>query len=59
MKAPDSLVNKSFNLRDDHGAFVNKLSLNVKQLLGSIGFSYLCNNVEVTNLQIQAVIRNI
>ena len=59
MKYPNSLLYKMFSISDANGNYVNKWSIDVKHLLDELGFSYLWNSGEVTNVQLQMVISRV
>jgi hypothetical protein len=56
---PDSLMYKLLNMKTLRGDYINTWSVNVKQLLDSLGFSYLFELNIVSQLQIDTVVRRL
>ena len=59
IKNQDSLQFKLFNMKDANGNSTNSWSKQVKKLIDDLGFSYLWMNNNVTQLQLDSVIRSI
>ena len=59
VKNPDSLQFKLFNLKDQSGNQINAWAKQVKQVIDNLGFSYLWMNDNVTQLQLDSMIRSI
>jgi hypothetical protein len=56
---PDLLMYKLYNMKTLRGDYINTWSINVKQLLDSLGFSYLFESNIVSKLQIESVVRQL
>lgn len=56
---PESLMYKVFNMKSVNGEYINTWTVNLKQLLNELGFAYLFTCDNVTNIQIEAVVRRI
>ena len=59
LKFPDSLQYKCLFMRDNNGNIINEWAKNICNLLDSLGFSFLWNNANVSNLQLQEIIRTV
>jgi hypothetical protein len=59
LQLPDSFINKMLFLKDVNGIHINSWFINLKSMLNELGFSYLCNKVNIEPIEIQSVIQRI
>ena len=55
----ESLMFKLFDLRNSNGDFINKWSMNIREILDELGFSYLWNTGNVTKHQCNNIVQRI
>lgn len=59
MKAPNSLLYMMMLLSDANGNLVNSWSINVKNMLSELGYAYLWNKENVSNIEVNMVVQRI
>jgi hypothetical protein len=59
MKSPNSLSYKVMTMTDRNGEIINTWSKKVRNLLSTLGFAYLWNDSNITDIQIRDIIQRI